>query len=125
MDAARVSTSFDSTMEQYLVDSLMCCSNYSYEVVARNAAGDGTSSMSLRFRTNAQYEGKWSSGWFEKGNDGRMKGGREVEMGRGIGGGGREAGGREGGRVGREEGGRETRGMLFFTLYRSVQRQYY
>ena len=44
-----------SSTEQFVVDSLMCCSNYSYQVAARTSAGEGVPSEGLRFMTNAQY----------------------------------------------------------------------
>ena len=47
---AQVSATSSST-EQFVVDSLMCCSNYSYQVAARTSAGEGTPSEALRFMT--------------------------------------------------------------------------
>ena len=47
-----VSTTSGGT-RQFVVDSLMCCSNYSYQVAARTSAGEGVPSEALRFMTNA------------------------------------------------------------------------
>lgn len=40
--------------------SLQCCSSYSYQVVARNSAGEGIPSQTFSFLTYGESEGKWN-----------------------------------------------------------------
>lgn len=58
MNGSSVVQSLSSAAESYIVGSLRCCSDYSYRVAARTAAGEGMPSQAMSFRTKAQFDGK-------------------------------------------------------------------
>ena len=48
---------FSSNTESIVISQMSCCSDYSYQVMARTAAGVGVPSQVMTFRTAAQFNG--------------------------------------------------------------------
>ena len=59
LDTDRVISSFNTTTESFVVDSLMCCSSYSYAVVARTSMGEGPASEEFDFMTPGEADSEW------------------------------------------------------------------
>ena len=57
-DMNGVTSSFTSSTESTVFSSLNCCTNYTYQVVARTSAGLGTPSQTMNFSTNVPDESK-------------------------------------------------------------------
>ena len=49
-------SSFTSSTESTVISPLNCCTNYTYQVVARTSAGLGTPSQNMSFMINAVGE---------------------------------------------------------------------
>ena len=49
--------SFSTNTASFSASQLRCCSDYTYQVVARTSAGAGVPSQVLSFRTSAQFNG--------------------------------------------------------------------
>ncbi len=59
VDTNGVSMSFTSNTESIVVNSLRCCSSYSYRVsVTTSNGGEGALSQAFTFMTEGQYDGK-------------------------------------------------------------------
>ena len=58
VDSEGTTLSFSSTTESVVVNSLRCCSSYSYKVAASTSSGEGAMSQTFRFMTDGQHDGK-------------------------------------------------------------------
>lgn len=61
MSDNEVLSTYNTNAMSIVTSQLMCCSNYSYSVSARNSAGHGETSEAVFFMTSGFYDGKYAT----------------------------------------------------------------